>query len=239
MRLHPRLFLSAFGLLPSALAVAGMVGLTLGFESDPLGAPPLWAALSTKGCAYMTNSPVCSGKQSLAVVSTGQVALVDWSSGVYIPFGWWSAQGGNLPIQFKVAACAAQTNARLNLLVGRDSQNTAAHLQFAPGGSLVAVTAEGAKPLTPYTTNTWYVFDIRLWTSNPRYQVTVLDTKGTPLATATNLLWAQPALTNNVLLGFAFSVQGTGAFFVDDIFAREVEPVEEKPWPRKLVVYPK
>src|ERR1043166_5569118 len=111
-------------------AYAGQVRLTLGFESDPVGAPPLGATLSQRGCAYITNFPSMLGAQSLAVVSTGQVANVDWGS--YFPdcFAGWYQQVANLALTVMVAARAAQTNATLDLLMGQLNQQTAARIQF-------------------------------------------------------------------------------------------------------------
>ncbi|MCC7519369.1 MAG: hypothetical protein IT578_09315 [Verrucomicrobiae bacterium] len=232
-----RLFL-AFLLWPASLCMAGIIRLTLGFESDPVGAPPLGASLNVKGCAWITNGPVFSGQQSLAMVSTGQLALVDW--GTYFPdlFGGWYRQAGNVPVNVRVAACAAQTNATLDLWLAKDAQQTAVRIQFAPGGALLAVTAKGSKSLGRYAANTWYVFDATFRTEVPHYDLTVSDRNGTPLATATNLVWFQPALTNSVLFGVAFSAQDHGTLFVDDLMVRDVEPTGKLPWPRPLVVYP-
>jgi len=220
-------------------AIAGQVRLTLGFESDPVGAPPLGASFSTKACAYITNSPVFLGSQSLAVVSTGQVANADWGSFFPDCFAGWYQQVANLPLTVTVAARAAQTNAALDLFIAQCNQQTAARIQFTPQGNLVAVTAEGPKQLLPYVADTWYQFQIGLRTSEPRWQVKVFDAKGAILAAVTNLPWADLSLTNGVLFGFGFRAQGGGTLFVDDFRIQEVEPVETKPWPRKLVVYPK
>lgn len=230
----------AFFLFPLAFCSAGIVRLTLGFESDPVGAPPIGAVLNVKGCAFSTNAPVFSGKQSLAVVSTGQFARLEWGS--YYPdlFSGWYKQVANVPMNVRVAACAAQTNATLDLWLGQNpQQQTAVRLQFAPNGLLVAVTADGPKTLAPYVPNTWYVFDVNLWTDDPHYQVTVSDRKGVPLATASNLVWFQTELTNSVLFGFAFSAQDHGTLFVDDLKIQDVEPTAKLPWPRTVVIYPK
>lgn len=225
--------------LAAGLAGAGQIRLTLGFESDPLGAPPLGAKLSAPGCAFLTNAPVFAGRQSLAVVSTGHVAHVDW--GTYYPdlFAGWYQQPGNLPIAVAFAALAAQTNATLDLFFGQNGQQTAAHIQFAPGGQIVAVTAEGGKAIAPYVGGAWYRFEIGLRTAEPRWQVTVRDSQRAVIATVTNLPWADLALTNGVLFGFSFRAQDGGKLFVDELRIQEVEPVEIKPWPRTLVTYPK
>lgn len=236
----PRAFIAlALVVFLGGQVVAGQVRLTLGFESDPVGAPPMGATFSTIGCAYITNSPVWSGSQSLAVVSTGQVALVDW--GTFYPdlFAGWYQQPGNLPITITVAARAAQTNATLDLLIGQGGPQTAARIRFTPQGNLVAVTADGAKQIAPYAADTWYRFEIGLRTAEPRWQMQVSDARGRNIAAVTNLPWADLALTNGVLFGFSFRAQDGGKLFVDDLRIQEVEPVEIKPWPRKLVTYPK
>ncbi|NUN92893.1 MAG: hypothetical protein HUU04_03830 [Verrucomicrobiae bacterium] len=236
--MSPRRLFLAFFLGSVALGAAGIIRLTLGFESDSVGSPPLGAGLNVKDCAWITNAPVLSGRQSLAVVSTGQLARVDW--GTYYPdlFGGWYRQAGNVPVNVRVAARAAQTNAALDLWLAKDAQQTAVRIQFAPGGALVAVTAEGPKTLCRYAADTWYVFDATFWTETPRYDLVVSDRHGAPLATASNLAWFQPSLTNSVLFGFAFSAQDRGVLFVDDLMVRDIEPTEKLPWPRPLVVYP-
>jgi hypothetical protein len=103
----------------------------------------------------------------------------------------------------------------------------------------VAVTADGPKAVVPYHADTWYVFKVELWTAQPRWQMSVSDAKGSVVGHATNLPWADLALTNGVLFGFSFSAQNRGSLFVDDFRIQEVEPTEVKPWPRKLVTYPK
>lgn len=236
--MSPRRLSLALLLWSASFCVAGIIRLTLGFESDPVGSPPLGASLNVKDCARITNAPVLSGRQSLAVVSTGQFVRVDW--GIYYPdlFGGWYRQAGNVPVNVRVAACAAQTNATLDLWLAKDAQQTAVRIQFAPGGALVAVTAEGPKTLCRYVADTWYVFDATFRTETPRYDLVVSDRHGAPLATVSNLAWFQPSLTNSVLFGFAFSAQDRGTLFVDDLMVRDVEPTGKLPWPRPLVVYP-
>jgi hypothetical protein len=225
--------------LLAAPAWAGQVRLTLGFESDPVGAPPLGATFSTTGCAFITNAPVFTGSQSLAVVSTGQVAHVDW--GTFYPdvFAGWYQQLANLPLTVTFAARAAQTNATLDLFIGQYNQQTAARIQFTSQGQIVAVTAEGVKPVMPYAAGQWYRFTVGLRTAEPRWRMDIADAKGLPLATAANLAWADLALTNGVLFGFGFRALEGGTLFVDDFRVQEVEPTKPKPWPRELVTYPK
>lgn len=220
-------------------AGAGQVRLTLGFESDPAGAPPLGATLTTKGCAFLTNASVFAGHQCLAVVSTGQVAQVDWGTYYPDPFAGWYQQPGNLPLTVTFAARAAQTNATLDLFLAQGGPHTAARIQFNSQGQIVAVTAEGIKPVASYLPDTWYRFVVGLRTAEPRWQVSVADAEGNPLVTVSNLAWADLALTNGVLQSFSFRAQHGGTLFVDDFRIQEIEPVETKPWPRELVTYPK
>jgi hypothetical protein len=235
------LFLLGWGMTGNLLLQAGPVALTLGFESDPRGAPPFGAAVAPAGSTFLTNAPVFAGAQSLALVATGAYAQAAWNYDSYPDvFGVWNKQPFHIPMRLRVAARAAQTNATLDLWLGRDNNHTltAVRLQFAANGTLAAVCADGSKTLAPYAADTWYRFDVSFRTGDPRYAVAVGDAKGKPLATATNLLWFQPQLTNDVLFGFALSVQGPGKFFIDELRVEEAEPTEMRAWPRKLVKYP-
>ncbi len=221
-------------------ATAGQIRLTLGFESDPVGAVPTGASVWPRGAAYATNAPVWHGRQSLALAAQGQGAHIEWPNWFGDVFGQFSEQIANPRRMVTCAAQAGQTNEPLDLLIGTCGTETAVRIRFTPQGSVVAMTADGPKPLlAAYRANAWYLFTIDLSTADPHYTVTISNDKGATLASLTNLPWLDLSETNAILMGFAFSAGGSGKLFVDDLRVQDVDPTTKKPWPRKIVEYPK